>query len=134
MLFFRKYAKHPAFYYHSAKGRAKKPMFYIYDSYLIGEDDWKLLLRPYSPTSIRSTPLDAYFIGLLVEKKHAVSLMNSGFDGLYTYFGSDTFSFGSMHSNWRQIVASARRAKMITSMSVAPGYHDERVRPWNSVS
>ena len=37
---------------------------------------------------------------LLVEYKHLKFAVDSGFDGVYTYFAADDFSFGLTFSNW----------------------------------
>ena len=120
------YGSHPAFY--KWKG---KPMYYIYDSYMVSAKEWARLLRPDGDITIRGTKLDAYVIGLLVEQKHKNDLKFGGFDGFYTYFGANGFSFGSTWKNWRSLASFARKHSMIFIPSVSPGYNDIRVRPWN---
>jgi glycoprotein endo-alpha-1,2-mannosidase len=43
-----------------------KPLFFVYDSYHISVQDWKTLLSPSSPTTLRGGPMDGVFIGLWV--------------------------------------------------------------------
>ena len=52
----------------------------------------------------------------------------AGFDGFYTYFGANGFSYGSTWKNWRSLSIFARRNSLIFIPSVAPGYDDMRVR------
>lgn len=89
------YGKHRAFYRHEYMGR-KKPLFYIYDSYLIPLEDWKSLLLKPNVNSVRGTSLDAFYIGLLVKEQEKTVLASSGFDGFYTYFAADSFSYGKL--------------------------------------
>lgn len=120
------YGKHPAFY--KVKG---KPFYYVYDSYLTTAKEWSRLLKPGGDLSVRGTSLDAFFIGLVVDYKHRTQLKSAGFDGFYTYFGANGFSYGSTWKNWRSLSIFARRNSLIFIPSVAPGYDDMRVRPWN---
>lgn len=131
-----KYAHYPAFLRDDATNR---PLFYVYDSYHIPPDQWSRLLR--SPTnsdvanalSIRGDPTyDSLFIGLWLDWHHGEDLSSSGFDGAYTYFASDGFSFGSTSSNWRSICSFCERHEMRCSLSVGPGYDDSAIRPWNA--
>jgi len=117
-----KYGSHQAFY-----RRRDKPMFYIYDSYLSPSKDWYQML-----SNVRGTKYDGYFIALLVEFKHRFSIKEAGFDGFYTYFGSNYFSYGSTWKNWRSLQSYARQHNLLFIPSVSPGYIDTRVRPWNT--
>jgi len=120
------YAQHPAFY--KVNG---KPFYYIYDSYLTSAKEWSRLLTPGGDISVRGTVLDAVFIGLVVDYKHRNQLKSAGFDGFYTYFGANGFSYGSTWKNWRSLAMFARKHSLIFIPSVAPGYDDMKVRPWN---
>lgn len=53
------------------------------------------------------------------------------FDGFYTYFGADGFTYGSTSANWPKLSAFARRTGKVFVPSVGPGYVDTRIRPWN---
>lgn len=81
--------------------------------------------------SIRNTPYDGVFIGLLVEEKHKGEVLAAGFDGIYTYFATNSFSYGSSQRNWRSIKAFCDSNSLIFIPSVGPGYIDTSIRPWN---
>jgi glycoprotein endo-alpha-1,2-mannosidase len=107
-------------------------MFYVYDSYHIDIAQWDRLLEPSGDMTIRNTPLDSIFIGLWLEFHHGIALKNGGFDGVYTYFASDGFSFGSSTKNWHEMTDYCRDNDMICILSVGPGYEDTAIRPWNA--
>ncbi|XP_053315428.1 glycoprotein endo-alpha-1,2-mannosidase [Spea bombifrons] len=126
-----KYGSHPAFYrYKSSDGRTL-PMFYIYDSYITSPDTWANLLTLSGSQSIRNTPYDGIFIALLVEEKHKYDIHRSGFDGLYTYFATNGFSYGSSHHHWSSLKAFCDTNNLMFIPSVGPGYVDTSIRPWN---
>jgi glycoprotein endo-alpha-1,2-mannosidase len=120
------YGKHPAFYRINGK-----PLFFIYDSYLTPAKEWETLLCPEGSITIRNTPYDSIMIGLWVKKGEENFFKNSGFDGFYTYFGATGFTYGSTPSNWPYLQEWADKNDKIFIPSVAPGYIDTRVRPWN---
>ena len=80
---------------------------------------------------MRDTVLDGVFLGLLVEYKHGFDIKKAGFDGFYTYFASDGFTYGSSWKNWRSLESFARKSSLLFVPSVGPGYVDTRVRAWN---
>lgn len=57
--------------------------------------------------------------------------VRAGFDGIYSYFASDRFSFASTLANWPSIQTFAAANHLLWVPSVGPGYSDLRVRPWN---
>jgi glycoprotein endo-alpha-1,2-mannosidase len=133
-------------YEHYAHFSAFLPIFYVYDSYHIPPEEWALLLQPWGKESVRDTPLDGLFIGLWLERDHGQALVDGGFDGMYTYFASVSFSFGSTLANWDDMAAFCRRQGelegkgeekqvgkrgFLSVLSVGPGYDDEKIRPWN---
>ncbi len=124
-----RFKDHPALYRHDGR-----PMFYIYDSYLVSPDEWADVLTPAGATSIRRTAHDAVVIGLYVKKEDNRALEEAGFDGCYTYFATDGFTYGSTMANWPAIAAWAREKGKIFIPSVGPGYIDIRIRPWNGVN
>lgn len=124
------YVSHPAFYTMYSNGKVL-PLVYVYDSYLSPAKDWSQILKTGGPDSIRGGEMDAIVIGLLVEERHKRAILDGGFDGFYTYFASDRFSYGSTIRNWAGLEKFARDEGLIFIPSFGPGYNDERVRPWN---
>ncbi len=127
-----KYGLHSAFYRY---GKDKpRPMFYVYDSYLTPAEQWKTILSPDGPQTIRNTKYDSVVIGLWV-KEHEQAFMSEGhFDGCYTYFATDGFTYGSTINNWSGLVEWAQQNDKLFIPSVGPGYIDLRIRPWNDVN
>ena len=127
-----KYGSHPAFYrYGKDKSRA---MFYIYDSYLTPAKQWKTILSPDGPQTIRNTRYDSVIIGLWVKENEQDFMSEGHFDGFYTYFATDGFTYGSTISNWPKLAEWAQQNGKIFIPSVGPGYIDLRIRPWNNVN
>ncbi|MDT8302072.1 MAG: molybdopterin-binding protein [Sedimentisphaerales bacterium] len=127
-----KYGSHPAIYRY---GKDKpRPMFYVYDSYLTPAKQWKAILSPDGGATIRNTKYDSVVIGLWV-KEHEQAFMTEGsFDGYYTYFATDGFTYGSTIENWPKLAEWARQNNKLFIPSVGPGYVDLRIRPWNNVN
>ena len=125
------YGSHPA-YYKMKRGNKKLPVFYIYDSYRVPVQEWQKILTKDGNLSVRNTTLDAIFIGLIVEIKHRFDIKSAGFDGFYTYFAANGFSYGSSWKNWKSLASYAYKNSLIFIPSVGPGYVDTRIRPWNS--
>ena len=63
-------------------------------------------------------------------------------DGFYTYFAADRFTYGSTRDNWEALAQCAREMRPadrdtrngILNISVGPGYIDTRIRPWNHIN
>ncbi|XP_037549645.1 glycoprotein endo-alpha-1,2-mannosidase-like protein [Nematolebias whitei] len=127
-----KYGNHDAFYRFRKSTGQVLPMFYIYDSYLTPPESWAELLTAKGSQSIRGTLYDGIFVALIVEERHKHDILASGFDGIYTYFASNGFSFGSSHQNWKAIKTFCDANNLLFIPSVGPGYADTAVRPWNS--
>jgi glycoprotein endo-alpha-1,2-mannosidase len=124
------YGSHPATYRpEEFRGR---PMIYVYDSYLTGADEWHRLLHPAGDLTIRNTPYDVVAIGLWVNEDEGDFFLDGSFDGFYTYFGSDGFTYGSAARNWPVLAEWARRNNKLFIPCVGPGYVDTRIRPWNA--
>ncbi|MBC8422688.1 alpha-mannosidase [bacterium] len=104
---------------------------FVYDSYLTPAAEWAALLRPGGRLSIRGTNLDVVMLGLWVEEDDGPELLAAGFDGFYTYFATDGFTYGSTVANWSALAAFARAHDLIFVPCVGPGYADLRIRPWN---
>ncbi|XP_004011314.2 glycoprotein endo-alpha-1,2-mannosidase [Ovis aries] len=127
-----KYGNHPAFYRYKTKNGNALPMFYIYDSYITASQKWANLLTSSGSQSIRNSPYDALFIALLVDKKHRYGILRGGFDGIYTYFATNGFTYGSSYENWAKIKYFCDQFDLMFIPSVGPGYIDTSIRPWNS--
>lgn len=110
------------------------PLLYFYDSYLVPFDEWKKLTEPSGKFSVRNSKYDVLFIGLLVKSEDRHSLLAAGFDGIYTYFTAEGFSYGSTPSSWPSLGAFCRKNGLVFIPSVGPGYDDSRVRPWNAAN
>lgn len=124
------YSKHAAFYKLTRNGKTL-PLIYIYDSYHTEPQAWSQIFRPDTDDSIRNTQYDCFVIGLLVEEKHQKDIVEAGFDGFYTYFASNGFTYGSSRQNWEKLNNFAIKNDLMFIPSVGPGYIDTRVRPWN---
>ena len=81
---------------------------------------------------MRGTSTDSVMIGLWLHHHHGRDLKESGFDGVYTYFGTDGFSYGSTTTNWMSMCKFAAAQNMLCDISVGPGYNDSLIRPWNA--
>lgn len=128
-----KYGDHESFYrYYDKRKKRSLPLYYIYDSYNVPAEKWAQIFQPNGAITVRNTELDGIFIGLLVERQHKSDLVKAGFDGFYTYFATDRFTYGSTWGHWREIMKfSKERGKMFIP-SIGPGYIDTRIRPWNA--
>ena len=123
------YGDHPALYRYEGR-----PMIYLYDSYLTSAEDWARLLQPDGEITIRNTPHDCVVLGLWVGENDGEFMVEGGFDGFYTYFATDGFTYGSTIANWPTIAAFADEHELMYVPSVGPGYDDTRIRPWNAVN
>jgi len=123
------YLEHPAFY--KLHG---KPFYYLYNSYKLNYQKWQSIMNPDSLSSIRNTPIDGIFISLWTLRLDGEFALVSGFDGVYTYYASDGFHFGSTSSNWQYMAEYSRENNLIFIPCVGPGYIDTRIRPWNEKS
>ncbi|KAL6073300.1 Glycoprotein endo-alpha-1,2-mannosidase [Balamuthia mandrillaris] len=124
------YGSYSSFYRHPETGL---PLFYLYDSYLTPAKEWATVFGDPAthPDSIRDTPYNAHMIALLVDEVHFKFILDGGFDGCYTYFATDGFTFGSSTKNWKRIAQWANDNSLLFIPSVGPGYADTRIRPWN---
>lgn len=134
-VFLKQYSTHPALYRLSKPFTHKKvPVFYIYDSYLLPALAWRELLSTKGNLSVRGTKLDAIFLGLMVDMQHRYHIKKSQFDGFYTYFATNGFTYGSSWKNWKSLSKFAAQNGLIFVPSVGPGYVDTEIRPWNSAN
>ncbi|WP_288375414.1 glycoside hydrolase family 99 protein [Chryseobacterium culicis] len=123
------YSHHHAFY-----KKEGKPLFYVYDSYKISKEEWSKMLSQNGEKTVRNTDLDAFYIGLWVEKDDVKFFDAAGFDGFYTYFASEGFVYGSTTANWNFMAQYAKDHNLIFIPCVGPGYSDTRIRPWNEAN
>ena len=113
------------------------PVYFVYDSYHIAAAEWAPLLtlggsEGGDGASLRDTPADGVFIGLWLDQHHGSDLAAGGFDGAYTYFASDGFTYGSSTRNWAHMAVECVDRGLLFIPSVGPGYDDSKIRPWNS--
>lgn len=122
----KEYGDHPAFFRWKEQGN--RPLFFVYDSYITPASDWATILSPESSNTIRGTEIDSVMIALYVGTTDEQLIMNGHFDGAYTYFASNGFTFGSTTRHWKQISSWANTARKLFIPSVGPGYDDTRIR------
>lgn len=125
------FGRHPAFY---RSDKTQRPIFFVYDSYMIPAQQWAQVLSDTGSYSIRHTPYDADVIGLWVNKEDELSFIDGCFDGMYTYFASAGFTYGSTPANWKYMQQWADEHHKLFIPSVGPGYCDARIRPWNTAN
>jgi glycoprotein endo-alpha-1,2-mannosidase len=124
------YGKHPALY-----RRNGLPMCYVYDSYHTPALEWSAILSANGTHTIRGTDHDHIMISLYLSAMESASFVEqAGFDGIYTYFASQGFTYGSTLNNWQSIAEWSKQKNLIFIPSVGPGYIDTKIRPWNEVS
>jgi glycoprotein endo-alpha-1,2-mannosidase len=116
---------------HRLPTHGNRPVFFVYDSYLTPAHEWAEILSADGEQSIRQTAHDAVMIGLWVKRREEAFMLEAGFDGFYTYFASDGFTYGSTFANWSRLAEWAAAEHKLFVPCVAPGYIDTRIRPWN---
>jgi glycoprotein endo-alpha-1,2-mannosidase len=104
------------------------PVMYFYDSYHISTSDWRTLFA-----RLKQAKISIYAIGLLFQPSDISSLSESGFQGMYSYFPVDQYTFGSTTSQWEEIRREAEAKGLEFFPSIGPGYQDDRIRPWNKL-
>eukprot|EP01106_Pelomyxa_sp_JSP_P004561 TRINITY_DN1712_c0_g1_i4.p1 TRINITY_DN1712_c0_g1~~TRINITY_DN1712_c0_g1_i4.p1 ORF type:complete len:253 (+),score=67.54 TRINITY_DN1712_c0_g1_i4:55-813(+) len=123
------YGASPALYRDPA---TNLPVVYVYDSYHTSAAEWATVLTRAGGRSVRGTSSDAVVLALLVTPDDWSLVSRGGFDGVYTYFASDGFTYGSNSGGWPLLRQKATDLHCLLSLSVGPGYIDTRIRPWNS--
>ena len=106
-------------------------VFYVYDSYHIEATDWHGLLGTQARAAVPAIR-DGFFIALWLNSDGGDLASRGGFDGVYTYFASDGFVYGSSTRNWKQMREFCEEKGLLFVPSVGPGYNDEGIRPWNA--
>lgn len=123
---FAQYGNHPAFYRHPTTNQC---LVYAYDSYHMTPQQWQQLLAVDGAMSIRHTPHDCIVIALVLDNINEA--VQSHFDGVYSYFAATGFTRAADPSQWKGYVTQAAQHGILFIPSVAPGYDDTRLRPWN---
>jgi glycoprotein endo-alpha-1,2-mannosidase len=123
------YGSHPAFY--AIDGL---PVVYVYDSYLNKPHEWRAYLAANGQDSVRGTNADAIYIGLPVTEEDMNGIAAGSWDGFYTYFATDGFTYPSTQKYWPELAAFAQANQLRLSISLGPGYSDLKIRPWNPVN
>lgn len=103
------------------------PVIYIYDSYVFPSSAWWEILSESGNLTIRGTEIDAIYIGLLCDSQHRNHIKKSNFDGFYTYFAVNGFSYGSTWKNWIELKKFAVQNGLWFIPSLGPGYIDTQV-------
>lgn len=122
------YGSSPALY----RTKDNRIVIYIYDSYHTTAPEWSTIFDRAGHNTIRGTPHDVVAIGLYLQQPDKRFLLDSHFDGFYTYFAAEGFTHGSTSSNWIELANWARSSNLLFSLSLGPGYDDTRIRPWNA--
>lgn len=127
-----RFGKSPAC--HRLPSHGNRPVMFVYDSYLTPAKDWATILTRDGARTLRGTDADAVVIGLWVKEHEETFMLEGGFDGFYTYFATDGFTYGSTVKNWGHLAEWAVANGKLFVPCVAPGYIDTRIRPWNDVN
>jgi glycoprotein endo-alpha-1,2-mannosidase len=130
----KRYGGHSALY---RAGPRSLPVIYVYDPYHVQVNDWARLFAANDGArsiSVRHTWCDVVAIALMLKDNDDRYVTAGGFDGLYSYFASRAFTYGSDHSHWADISRKSAARGAFFVPSVGPGYDDLQVRPWNEVN
>lgn len=84
IIFLETYGNHPALYKISREGK-DLIVYYIYDSYRTPALAWRELLSTAGRISVRGTPDDGIFLGLLVDAGHKYEIRRGRFDGIFIF-------------------------------------------------
>ncbi len=101
-----KFGRSPAC--HRLADHSNRPVFFVYDSYLTPAKEWAEVLTPAGASTVRGTSNDAVVFGVWVKEREEDFMKTGGFDGFYTYFATDGFTFGSTTSNWPRLATWAK--------------------------
>ena len=115
-------------------GHTRLPVVYLYDAYHTPAEEWARLFCDDGDLSVRGTPHDVVVIATLLNRDEEELVVNGCFDGFYSYFATDGFTYGSTSAHWKLLAAWARKKNLWFSPSAGPGYNDTRIRPWNDIA
>ncbi|KAJ8600366.1 hypothetical protein CTAYLR_000700 [Chrysophaeum taylorii] len=109
-----------------------KVVAYVYDAYHVRATEWKDLFCRGGAFTVRGTAWDVVALATFLTPSDRDLLTTGCFDGVYTYFATDGFTYGSSRRNWPRVVEMAHALGKIVSLSAGPGYNDTKIRPWNA--
>jgi glycoprotein endo-alpha-1,2-mannosidase len=91
-----------------------------------------LVYEPFSVPNIytavdrlRAEGLNPFLIGSIVEHSHIAALLETGFDGFFSFFPSDGFTYGSNTTHWANITKDALERGILFTPTVGPGFDDK---------
>ena len=78
--------------------------------------------------------MDVVALGLYHKNRETREhLLESGFDGVATYFAPTGYTEGARPSDWNAIGAWAHSNGLLFAPAVAPGHNDLKMHPWNKL-
>ena len=91
---YKNYASHTA-YFRKPRFKTNKPLpvVFIYDSYLIPNNEWLQIFGKKRSQTIRDKPNDFFVVGLLLDRESCGDLATAEFDAGYTYFAGEQVSY-----------------------------------------
>lgn len=102
-------------------------VFYVYDHYHIPYTEWKTIVMP------EINP-KGYYYGLVLNPSDVTNLIDSNFNGGFTYFSSDQMSWGSNSRNWHAMCDKLLAGGLDCDISIGSGYDNTKICPWNSMN
>ena len=116
-----------------ANSKRLLPVIYIYDSYLSPASEWATVFRPDGALSVRGWEYDCVAIALLVDHGHMQFVVDGGFNGVYTYFAANGFSFSStFHKQFKNLLTEMVCCLFLVLDLVTTIFRCGR--PWNKVT
>ena len=114
---------------------------YILEKYSNHESYLKLNSKPviiiYEPHGIENIfniskqfNLKTFLIATIVEREHIGVALEDGFEGIFTFFASEAFTWSSNVSNWKKISNECNERNLLFIPGVSPGYNDEKINHW----
>ncbi|KAH0787091.1 glycoprotein endo-alpha-1,2-mannosidase-like [Histomonas meleagridis] len=116
---YSKYAHHPSYLHIHGN-----PVVLIYDPHEIN-------YLYHSISESHNKGFNFYFIGSVVTQNHIGDALETGFDSVYSYFASESFTYCSNISHWKSLVTDSQERNISFFPTVGPGYDNEKVDVWN---
>ncbi|XP_014251090.1 glycoprotein endo-alpha-1,2-mannosidase [Cimex lectularius] len=125
-IFIDTFGQHNALYRIKRASKDDKflPVIYIFDPFIEDPITWSSYLNPNGNRTIRNSQFDAIFLGLLSSVQNRIDIKQAHFDGFYTYFATNGFTYGSSWRNWKTLGQFADKNGLIFVPCIAPGYND----------